>query len=376
MEEIVQVSTLIGDIYDAALDPTLWINVLKNAASFVGGPAALLFSKDFANQKSQVFYGYGLDPAYTQIYDTKYVKYDPAAHCQLFANIGDVISMKDFITYDELRETRFYNEWMRPQQWVDAANAVLEKSPTSMAMFGVVRHERDGLVDDEMRQRMRLLAPHLRRAVLVGRLLDHKKSEAAELADTFDGLSAGMFLVDATGRIIHANTAGHALLSAGALSAVGNRLGAFDPECDGPLKGAFMAASQGDGAIDVKGISVALTGRDGAEYVAHVLPLTSGARRQAAAVYAATAAVFAYKAKLNAISPLEAIARRYELTPTELRVLLAIVEVGGVPEVAETLGVSATTVKSHLANLFEKTGAGRQADLVKLVAAFSNPLLG
>jgi DNA-binding CsgD family transcriptional regulator len=63
------------------------------------------------------------------------------------------------------------------------------------------------------------------------------------------------------------------------------------------------------------------------------------------------------------------------LTPRELRVLFAIVEVGGVPEVAEVLGVSAETVKTHLARLFEKTGASRQADLVKLVATFSNPLL-
>jgi len=43
--------------------------------------------------------------------------------------------------------------------------------------------------------------------------------------------------------------------------------------------------------------------------------------------------------------------------------------------VAETLGVSITTVKSHLGSLFEKTSATRQVDLVKMVAAFSNPLL-
>ena len=64
----------------------------------------------------------------------------------------------------------------------------------------------------------------------------------------------------------------------------------------------------------------------------------------------------------------------FSLTPTELRVLLAIVDVGGVPEVAAALGVADTTVKTHLGRLFEKTGAARQADLVKLVAGFSTPL--
>jgi DNA-binding CsgD family transcriptional regulator len=59
-----------------------------------------------------------------------------------------------------------------------------------------------------------------------------------------------------------------------------------------------------------------------------------------------------------------------------LRVLMAIVEVGGVPEVAVALGVAESTVKTHLGRLFVKTGAGRQADLVKVVAGFATPLIG
>jgi predicted ArsR family transcriptional regulator len=47
-----------------------------------------------------------------------------------------------------------------------------------------------------------------------------------------------------------------------------------------------------------------------------------------------------------------------------------------VPETARALGVTEATVKTHLHRLFGKTGAVRQADLVKLVAGFSNPLVG
>src|SRR6185437_5013887 len=168
---------------------------------FVGGSAALLFWKDLASRSGQAFYQWGIDPIYVQSYFDKYIKFDPATSCQLFARVGDIISMKDFIAYDELIETLFYNEWMRPQQWVDAANGVLDKSATSGAMVGVVRHERDGLVDDEMLQGMRLITPHFRRAVLIGKIIDLKSAEAASLADTFDGVSAGMFLHDATGHI-------------------------------------------------------------------------------------------------------------------------------------------------------------------------------
>ena len=59
----------------------------------------------------------------------------------------------------------------------------------------------------------------------------------------------------------------------------------------------------------------------------------------------------------------------------ELRVLLAIVEVGGTPEVAESLGLAPSTVASHLKRVYAKTGTNRQADLVKVVAKFASPLV-
>jgi len=49
------------------------------------------------------------------------------------------------------------------------------------------------------------------------------------------------------------------------------------------------------------------------------------------------------------------------------------VEVGGAPEVAEAFGISVNTVKSHLQRIFSKTGASRQADLVKLLSGFASP---
>jgi DNA-binding CsgD family transcriptional regulator len=106
-----------------------------------------------------------------------------------------------------------------------------------------------------------------------------------------------------------------------------------------------------------------------------VLPLTSGLRRRAGAGYAAAAAVFVQKALLDVPPPQEAIAKLYKLTPMELRVLFAIVQVGGVPEVAAMMGSSGSTIRTHLRRLFSKTGTDRQAELVKLVAGYTNPLL-
>ena len=370
-------SDLIGDIYDTVLDQSLWEGVIERAAHFVRGTGAALFTKNVANQEGSVQYVVGIDPHYTQLYFDKYVTLDPATGGHFLAEIEEPVSVADLMSPPEFLETRFYREWVRPQGLVDFVSAVLDKSATSAALFGVFRSERDGVVDDETRHRMRLIVPHIRRAVLIGRMFDLKAAEAATFADTLDGLSVGMCLVDAGGRIVHANAAGYAIISVGdILRSVGGRLVARDAQIDKTLREIFAAAGQGDAALGAMGIAVPLIGKDDERYVGHVLPLTSGARRRAGRTYTAAAALFVRKTALVVPSAFEVIGKTFKLTPTELRVLLAIVEVGGVPEVAAALGVAVTTVKTHLGRLFEKTGAARQADLVKLVAGYATPLTG
>jgi len=378
MDQAEQLSELIGEIYDAALDPSLWSDVLGKAGRFVGGPVAAIFAKSPTALTGTVYYhSSGKDPVYRKLYFNKYIKFDPFTTAQYFSDVEQPMAVADIMPYEEFLETRFYKEWVQPQGMVDAVTAVLDKSVTSAAMFGVFRYQSDGIVDDETRRRMRLIVPHIRRAVLIGRLIDLKAADAASLADILDGLSAGMCLVDAGGRIVHANAACHFILDAGDfLSTIGGRIVASDAKIDQALRELFAAAGSGDAAIGIRGIALPLKAQDGSCYVAHVLPLTSGARRLAGITYSATAALFICKVATQIRSPPEIIARAYNLTPTELRVLMAIVEVGGVPEVAVALGVAESTVKTHLGRLFVKTGTGRQADLVKVVAGFATPLIG
>ena len=138
----------------------------------------------------------------------------------------------------------------------------------------------------------------------------------------------------------------------------------------------FTAAGRGDSAVGDLGIAVPLSASDGELYVAHVLPLMSAQRRRANVSYTAVAAMFVHKANRDLVPPLEALSAKFRLTPTETRVLLAIVNVGNVAEVAEVLGIGEGTVRTHLHHLFGKTGARGQVDLVKLVAGFMSPLTG
>lgn len=375
MKEDQGLTQLIGDIYDAALDSSRWNAVLAKIAEFTGGQAAGLLSKDSVSKSGNVFYQSGVDPYFVRLYSETYWKFDPVASLP-DCEVEQIVSIPDLVPYDEFKAGRFYREWAQPQGWADAANAVLEKSATCCAYLSILRNQASGMVDEDMRRRMRLIVPHVRRAVRTGKAIDLSQAEAATFADILDGLSPAIFLVDAEGQVVHGNAAGRSVLHKGdLLRTVHGRLTAIDTQVDQALHSAFIAAGKNDAEIGAKGSALPLKGRAGERYVAHVLPLTVGEKRKTGAASNAVVALFVRKAELEAEPSSEVIGKTYKLTPTELRVLRAIVDVGGVRQVAENLGVADTTVKTHLGRLFEKTGVSRQADLVKLVAGYSSVLV-
>jgi DNA-binding CsgD family transcriptional regulator/PAS domain-containing protein len=367
---------LIGGIYDSALTPESWHAVLPRIGGFVGGSAGGLFGHNASRRSGSIYYQFGTDPGYRQLYLDKYLTIDPMFGTYFVLDVGEVFSTSTIMSHAEFLQSRFYREWVHPQGWIDNIAVYLDRTAEGHSAFALFRTEREGIADELARDRMRLLVPHLRRAVLIGNLVELKTAQAATFADALDRLSAGVLFVDASGRITHVNAAGRAMIADGnVLRGSLGRLVTNDRDVNRTLADIFLAAGSGDAAVGANGVAVPLVARDGEHYVAHVLPLSSGTRRSAGIGYAAAAALFVQKAALAARLPPAAMAKAYRLTPMEVRVLLAIVEVGGAPEVAETLGIGEGTVKTHLKRLYQKTGARRQADLVKLFAGYTSPLL-
>ena len=109
MGEVEQVSALIGDIYDASLDPALWCPLLQQIGNFVGGPAAALYAKDLVQKTGNLFFSYGVEPEFTQNYFDKFVRFDPFTTSRFFFPVEQVISRKDITPHEAFRQTTFFN---------------------------------------------------------------------------------------------------------------------------------------------------------------------------------------------------------------------------------------------------------------------------
>ena len=376
MTEDNELRYVVGAIYDAALNPTLWPGVLARIAAFVGGPSRALSARDLMWLLVNTDEHVGHDVKY--VHSQTCEKFDLLATLPLF-DAGQVVASQGACLQGKDLQGMGVAELTRPDRrceghaqqspaWGDVGTAMVEKSENGCSSVPA---------DNEMHRRMILVAPHARRAILIGRAIGRKADEAAIFADILDSLTAGFFLIDAAGRIVHANAAGREILGADDfLRTIDGRLVVRDKKVHQTLQRIFAGKDEPetDGEIGSKGIALPLVARDGEYHIAHVLPLGPRARYAADAPGAA-AAMFVSKATLEIPSSAEVIRDAYQLTRTELRVLLAIVNVGGIREIAATLGIADCTVKTHVRRLLEKTGADRQTDLIKLVAGFFTPLV-
>jgi DNA-binding CsgD family transcriptional regulator len=364
--EAAELSAVIGDIYDAAVEPSLWSQALGSICAFVGGSSAAVYWHDAATERSEALHLFNEDPHYTRLYFEKYLPMNPMFPAATFIDVGVVTAVEEIMPTAEFVKTRFYKEWLEPQGIVSALSVNLEKGVTRASMIAI----RTGVpVTPRMHHRLGLLVPHMQRAVAIGRLFEQSTTTAQALTETLDHVEAAVFLVGAKAGIAFANDAAKKMLAEAILVRQdGNALRAVASDANRTLRNIFVAAEKGDASLGVRGIAVPLKDASNEPWFAHVLPLTSGRRRQAAGAYAAVAAVFIRKTLPNALSPLEQIAKLHKLTAGEVRVLDAVLKVDGVRAIAEMLGVSQATVKTHLQNLFRKTGTKRQSELVKLVA--------
>jgi DNA-binding CsgD family transcriptional regulator len=372
MPEIDDFSNIIGVIYDTALDPNNWPSALEQICRFVPGSHANIFIQDAAVRSANAIFTWGDDPYWHQMYLEKYAKINPLFPGLFFHDVEEVFTASDVVPAAQIEKTPFYREWQHPQGICDGMISILEKSETSCAIIALPRHERLGPVTESDRERMRRIVPHVRRAILISKAVELQVARAEMFSDTIDRLASAVYLLGPDCAVRHANRSGLSLIDRREILDLSHgQLRLDDPAADRELRAAVSAAATGDDlALGVEGIAIPLATRDGERYGAHVLPLTSGARRHDS-VSLCAAALFVQKAALNLATVPELMAKLYGLTPSEIAVVLAIVEIGGAPAVADLMGLSRETVKSHLRSIFAKTSVRRQADLTKLVAQFA-----
>ena len=362
-------SDLIGRIYDCTLDPSRWEPTLDTLRSMVRCRSAQLALVDLRQHRILIQRSLGIESHWLQ-QQSKYLS-EIASFAQRHLDGG--VSMDQPLVTSRLASAAryaaspFFQEWGRPQGYIDVVQINLMRTPSRLSGLALGRHESEGAIEDRDIELMRLLVPHLRRAVTISNVLDVQAIEKARMAETLDALKLGVVLAGEDSRILHANRAAEEMMrDGGPLRDRGGVLRAEGRAASLEIRSAIKQAASNESGIGKTGLAVRLTEEDETPVVAHVLPLAGGEVRTRLEP-AAVAAVFINPAVDDAASA-QAVAATHGLTPAETRVLTRMLTGSTVAEAAADLGVAATTARTHLDAIFAKTGVSRQSELIRLAA--------
>lgn len=219
------------------------------------------------------------------------------------------------------------------------------------------------------------LTPHIAHAVQMGVELDDLRRRVRAQEDALARLSTAIIVLDSRQQIIFANAAGELLLQNGQeLKANRGGLAAVDPAIDESLKQAInrtLLQPDGAGAAET---TIAVPRAGGPPL--HLL-LTRATRSQDLPIpQSESASIFVFVKDPNDAGRLrtDLVARFYGLTPSEKKLLDAVLEGDGLVSVAQKLDISRATASTHLQRIFAKTGTTRQSELIRFVLNFDIPV--
>lgn len=370
-----RLSEILGSVYDCALQPHEWSRTLPLISAFGESAASSMVVRDRHSADRMNVFEHGADQSFLRLYFEKLAASRVTAKQVVFDQLGDVATMTMLAGERETSNSDFYVKWVKPLGFRDVIGVLVLKSGKRVAWFSVVRSGIQSRFTENDQQQMELLSPHICRALLISDALELQTIAAARLEETVDRLSTGVLLTEGQGRISYMNSAAERLLqNGGALKTTNGRLTATSSGARDRLSVALTQSAAGNAPLRTGQYSVPLPNEEGGGLIANILPLEWREGRNPLSTLRGSTAVIVQDPSENRAPPFEAFATLYGLTSAEQKVLERIADGQPPQQTADELGLSITTVKTHLQKLFAKTNTGRQADLIQLLERHTAPV--
>ena len=357
---------LIGAIYQCTIEPEKWPQTLEVLCDSIGAVNASLAVFDFSTSSLELGVNARVDPAAQQVYFQRFAHLCPFRTAAACLDEGQVVSTGDVIDLEEYRSGRFYREWAEPQGVPETLGGILSRSGGAL---GFIVFNLPVPATRTQKQLLNDLLPHLQRAVAISQILKERETRAARFAATFGLMAAGIVFVGRNFEIVEANPAAIRFLGKRGARLNEPAFWLGDSNATGNLIAAINACAAN--ALDDLRIPPILCRDENSGEIAmvvHVMPMSFIEERPDA-----VAAIFLadYKAPLS--SPVEAMRRDFDLTPSEYRVLAALVAGQTAKDIAQAQGVALPTIRTHIQRLYTKTQTKGQAALVKLAMSMKAP---
>jgi DNA-binding CsgD family transcriptional regulator/PAS domain-containing protein len=370
-------SDFIGAIYDCIAAPANWPQALNNIVQHFESDVAWL-SVNNPRMKTTRLAAVAGDPAKSQLLMVNVEKnpffeimhkleIDEPAGVQKLCELMGPTGLEHF------QNSAFVKDYAVPARMGDGVGISLMNQTDRIATLGMVSSmDRLPYAAAEFGA-LAQLAPHIRRAVMIGDLFEMQARESTMFREIVESFNVAVLVVNCDMQLLFANPIAEDYLRDGTLVKVNaQKLMVQSELAHFAIRKAVQLSEREEVVLAGSGIGVPLH-KTRFPAIAHVLPLAQRGEKLQFHNQAA-AAIFIASPSTDALPTIDAIASLFGLTAAEKNVTLQAANGQSATEIALSRGVSVDTVRTQMKTVYDKTGQSNQVGLQKLIRDLTPPL--
>lgn len=363
-----QMNSLVRQIHAAAGQENQWHSTLSNIREFFASVSVTLARHQFTSGQAKVDYLVPADQNRVSQYCNQFSVRNPWFLSSTEYTPGRVMTGEELVSKGELIKSDFYRQYLKSYGLHHRLCGVISCDLDWVSFIALHRASNQPGFDKIDVSRMHQILDHLTIALTLHWQLLRAKGIAQMFWSVIDHFNGAAFLVEQDGTVVHQNQkADEVLEQNGGLKLHENKILATTKTDIRALQKAFEELDNPDKAPHPdEGRIVRLT--DPA--LTHQLIITL---RQIGSIYSIQSGIYKKLLILTVKSPFGSLAPHhcsfpnlYKLTPAQERLSALIFSGSTISEIAQRLHLSDNTIKSHLKQIYLKTGTHSQVELLQL----------
>jgi DNA-binding CsgD family transcriptional regulator/PAS domain-containing protein len=363
---------LIRAVYRGPLEQPLWHSFLEQLRMLLDASfATLMLRPPREGDGGVVLNALVVSPAVSSSYNDTWFALDPFVDLPL----RQVVTLREFTSAEALPDTEYYQQYVGPIGISQIMGVDMAEPEGLNARLRVTRNTGQPDFNEDNKQILRRILPHLEQAIAIHSQLTRTESERSLYEDAVDQLSVGTFILDEQARIIRMNDAARQLVnSQKGICIVDGKFSAgtrqdnqrFKKVLDEVLRAhqlsqpGFVRAFKTERSPGVMKLGMLVRPLP-------ISPSTDPARQP-------SVAIFVSDPQQRQQVPRHILTELFDFTPAEASLALLLANGLTLDEASEELQISRNTAKSHLSSVFAKTDVSRQTKLVQLILKSVAPM--
>ncbi len=359
---------LVSSIYDASHEPERWNDVLRQIGTMIGADAWAMV-RHGEHVDAFAFGGERVSARADRLYTEHFGLIDPRTALMRRSPVGQVLLCQDHFDARTADRHEFFQDFMRPEGLRWTAGSTVLRTDRHDYTTAIMRGPERGTFTPEEHALLQRLMWHVQKSLAHTDRLLRLREQAQGNCAALNHLPCAVMVLDAQGRVRHANLQAEAMLAkerpvrtqqqtlTGATPTDSRTLSQALERCiaTGQPQSLLIGASEGRHSAE-----------DGKHCVTFSrVPPRLGVPGFTPALFHCLVAPLTHRR----VATVEQLMQVFGLTPAEARLARAIAHSESLTGYCEQSGIKITTAKTQLRAALDKTGTHNQAELLRIVLA-------